>query len=170
MMRMTGIEMKGTGRYKVFSYLSIISNRSRDMSCNQKPRIDCCLGGRKGGITHACIVSESLKTFQLSPYLTTIFCCTGRSTSGSLSEKELYNSSCVSPFLLIAECWGLCVDRARICKRLRRPGIDSEDSSPPVYVSWRSGMKNRVVVSPRQAGNRFLGSLKGQQREMVFLA
>jgi hypothetical protein len=50
--------------------------------------------------------------------------------------------------------------RARICKRLRRPGIDSEDSIPPAYVALRAGTKNRVVVQARQAENRFLGSLK----------
>jgi hypothetical protein len=49
--------------------------------------------------------------------------------------------------------------RAHICKRLRRPGIDSEDSIPPAYVGWRVGTTNRVVVH----GNRFLGSLKGLQ-------
>jgi hypothetical protein len=53
--------------------------------------------------------------------------------------------------------------RARICKRLRRPGIDSEDSIPPAYVAWRVGTTKRVVVPARQAGNRFLGSLKGLQ-------
>ncbi len=53
--------------------------------------------------------------------------------------------------------------RARICKRLRRPGIDSEDSIPPAYVAWRAGMTNRVVVPARQAGNRFMGSFKGLQ-------
>ncbi len=30
---------------------------------------------------------------------------------------------------------------ARICKRLRRPGIDSEDSIPPAYVGWRAGIR-----------------------------
>jgi hypothetical protein len=54
-------------------------------------------------------------------------------------------------------------DRARICRRLWRPGIDSEDSIPPVYVAWRAGTTNRVVVPARQAGNRFLGSLTGLQ-------
>jgi hypothetical protein len=53
--------------------------------------------------------------------------------------------------------------RARICKRLRRPGIDSEDSIPPAYVAWRAGTTNMVVVPACQAGNRFLGSLKGLQ-------
>ncbi len=53
--------------------------------------------------------------------------------------------------------------RARFCKRLRRPGIDFEDSIPPAYVAWRAGTTNRVVVPDRQAGNRFLGSLKGLQ-------
>ncbi len=43
------------------------------------------------------------------------------------------------------------------------PGIDSEKSIPPSYVAWRSGTTSRVVVRARQAGNRFLGSLKGLQ-------
>ncbi len=53
--------------------------------------------------------------------------------------------------------------RARICKRLRRPGIDSEDSIPPAYVAWRAGTTNKVIVPARQAENRFLGSTKGLQ-------
>jgi hypothetical protein len=67
--------------------------------------------------------------------------------------------------------------RARICKRLRGPGIDSEKSIPGnrfreidseksiplAFVVWRAGTTNRVVVPARQAGNRFLGSLKGLQ-------
>jgi hypothetical protein len=53
--------------------------------------------------------------------------------------------------------------RARICKLLRRPGIDSEDSIPPAYVEWRAGTTNRVVVAVRQARNRLLCSLKGLQ-------
>ena len=43
--------------------------------------------------------------------------------------------------------------RVRICKRLRRPGIDSEDSIPPAYVAWRAGTTNRVAVPARQAEN-----------------
>jgi hypothetical protein len=54
-------------------------------------------------------------------------------------------------------------NRARICKRLWRLGIDSEQSIPPSYLTWRAGTKNRVVVLARQAENRFLGSLKGLQ-------
>ncbi len=42
-------------------------------------------------------------------------------------------------------------------------GIDSEESTPPSYVAWRAGTPNGVVVQARQAGNRFLGSLKGLQ-------
>jgi hypothetical protein len=39
-----------------------------------------------------------------------------------------------------------------------------QESLPPAYVApWRAGTTNRVVVPPRQAGNRFLGSLKGLQ-------
>ncbi len=50
--------------------------------------------------------------------------------------------------------------RARICKRLRSPGIDSKELFPPAYLAWRAGMTNSVVVPARQVGNRFLGSLK----------
>jgi hypothetical protein len=52
---------------------------------------------------------------------------------------------------------------ARICKRLWSPGIDSEESISPAYVACRAGTTNRVVEPSRQAGNRFLGSLKGLQ-------
>ncbi len=51
----------------------------------------------------------------------------------------------------------------RICKRLWRPGIDSDKPNPPAYVAWRAGTTNMVVVQARYAGNRFLGSLKGLQ-------
>jgi hypothetical protein len=53
--------------------------------------------------------------------------------------------------------------RSRIFKRLRSPGIDSNESIPPAYITWRDGTSNRVVVPARQAWNRFLGSLKGLQ-------
>jgi hypothetical protein len=52
---------------------------------------------------------------------------------------------------------------ARICKCLRSPRIDSKESIAPAFVAWRAGTSNRVVVPTRQAGNRFLGSLKGLQ-------
>ncbi len=51
--------------------------------------------------------------------------------------------------------------RVRICERLRIPAIDSKESIPPANVAWRTVTFNRVVVRARQAGNRFLGSLKG---------
>ncbi len=44
------------------------------------------------------------------------------------------------------------VARARICKRLWSPGIDSEESTPPGYVVWRAGTTNRVAVPARQSG------------------
>jgi hypothetical protein len=43
------------------------------------------------------------------------------------------------------------------------PGIYSEESIQPAYVAWRVGTTNRVVVPARQAGNRFLDSLKDLQ-------
>ncbi len=49
---------------------------------------------------------------------------------------------------------------ARIFKRLGSPGIDSEESIPPIYVAWRESTTSRVDIPAPQAGNRFLGSLK----------
>ncbi len=37
----------------------------------------------------------------------------------------------------------------------------SEELIPPAYVAWQTGSTNWVVVPSRQAGNRFLDSLKG---------
>jgi hypothetical protein len=53
--------------------------------------------------------------------------------------------------------------RARICKHIRSPGIDSDESIPPAHVAWRGGTTNMIVGPARQAGNRFLGSLEGLQ-------
>ncbi len=39
----------------------------------------------------------------------------------------------------------------------------AQESIPPAYVACRVGTSNRVVVPARQAGNRFLNSLKGLQ-------
>jgi hypothetical protein len=39
----------------------------------------------------------------------------------------------------------------------------ANESIPPACVDWRAGTTNRVIVPARQAGNRFLGSLKGLQ-------
>ncbi len=38
--------------------------------------------------------------------------------------------------------------RARICERLRRPGIDSKEPIPPAYVAWRPGTLTLFVVRP----------------------
>jgi hypothetical protein len=35
--------------------------------------------------------------------------------------------------------------RARTCKRIWSPGIDSEESIPPGYEAWWAGTTNRVV-------------------------
>ncbi len=64
---------------------------------------------------------------------------------------------------LLSRFWNLVRYRARICKRFRCPEIDSKESIPPAYVAWRVGTSNRAVLPARQAGNRFLGSLKGLQ-------
>jgi hypothetical protein len=54
----------------------------------------------------------------------------------------------------------LNLNRARIFKCLRSPGINSKESIPPAYVAWRAGISNKGIVPARQAGNRFLGLLK----------
>ncbi len=48
----------------------------------------------------------------------------------------------------------------------------AQESIPPDYVAWRAGTTYKVVVLARQAGNRFLGSLKkftntGSELEIV---
>jgi hypothetical protein len=52
---------------------------------------------------------------------------------------------------------------ARICKRLKSPGIYFKESIPTASVGWRAGTSNGVTIPARQAGNRFLGSIKGLQ-------
>jgi hypothetical protein len=41
--------------------------------------------------------------------------------------------------------------------------LRAQESIPPAYEAWRAGTSNRVVVPAVQAGNPFLGSLKGLQ-------
>jgi hypothetical protein len=41
---------------------------------------------------------------------------------------------------------------ARICKRLRRPGIDSEESVPPSYEAWQAGPTNSMSYRPARLG------------------
>ncbi len=53
--------------------------------------------------------------------------------------------------------------RVRFCISLRRPGIDSKESIPSTYATWRAVTSNWVVVPAQQAGNRFLNSLNGLQ-------
>jgi hypothetical protein len=65
---------------------------------------------------------------------------------------------------VVRQVSGTFLSRARICKRLRSLGIDSnQESIPPAYVAWRACTSNMVVAPTRQAGNRILGSLKGLQ-------
>ncbi len=39
----------------------------------------------------------------------------------------------------------------------------AQESISPAYVAWRASTTNRAVAPARQAGNRFLGFLKGLQ-------
>ncbi len=83
-------------------------------------------------------------------------------------QKKRISLSVIGRYSLVPNShWlqGICarITRAHICKCLRSPGIDSEESIPPAYVDWRAGTEHRVVVPARQVENRFLGSLKGLQ-------
>jgi len=73
---------------------------------------------------------------------------------------QVQDLSGISVLIHVVLAW---VSEPRICKRLRSPGIDPKESIPPAYVAWQAGTSNRLVVPTRQAGNRFLGSLKGLQ-------
>ncbi len=53
--------------------------------------------------------------------------------------------------------------RARICKRLWSPGINSEESISPAYVAWRASTTSRVSYRPARLENRYLVSLKDLQ-------
>ncbi len=66
-----------------------------------------------------------------------------------------FNTLCETYSTLI----NICYTRAHSCKRLKR----AKASIPPPYVAWRAGNPNRGGVPGRQAGNRFLLSLKGLQ-------
>ncbi len=46
--------------------------------------------------------------------------------------------------------WWPLTSRARICKRLRGPGIDSKESIPPAYVARQAGTTNRVIILDHQ--------------------
>jgi hypothetical protein len=50
--------------------------------------------------------------------------------------------------------------RARICKRLRRPGIDSKESIPPAYVACRAGTSKRGCRTGRPGCESIPGLLK----------
>jgi hypothetical protein len=45
---------------------------------------------------------------------------------------------------------GTCAHAVRICKSLRRPGIDSMELFPPAYVCWRAAT-NKVILPARRA-------------------
>ncbi len=81
----------------------------------------------------------------------------GAVKSMKISSRDQLTTSAVALF------W------ARICKRLISIGIDSKVSIPPAYIAWWAGTSNRVAVPARQAGNRFLGSLKGLQIRALYV-
>jgi hypothetical protein len=52
------------------------------------------------------------------------------------------------------------IPESKFFKRVRSRKIDSEESIPPNHAAWRPSTLNMLVVPDRQAGNRFLCSLK----------
>jgi hypothetical protein len=57
--------------------------------------------------------------------------------------------------------------RARICKRLRSPGIDSEESIPSAYVAWRAGTTTLFLLSS-SLHRLFKNSGTGQRDPFLF--
>ncbi len=100
----------------------------------------------------SCVISAELLWVRLSYEMW----CVRQCKKTWYTVKNYLSSAC-------SECTPIYSSRARICKRLRSPGIDSEESIPLAYVAWRTGSTNRVVVPTHQAENRFLGSLNGLQ-------
>ncbi len=94
----------------------------------------CSVIVRQGCITAAC------SALMLSFYSTLT------ETESSLNMKNIV-------------MWVVC--RAHICKHLRGPGVDSEESILPTYVAWRAGTTNRVGVPAHQAWESIPGLLKG---------
>ncbi len=103
-------------------------------------------------------------------YVVSWFCCTligsvmtatqwtcWPARSGSLTGSKR------KPVLLyphIFLCTVNLLTRARICKRLWRPGIDSEESISPACVARRAGTKNRVLVPTARLGIDFWSPYK----------
>ncbi len=52
------------------------------------------------------------------------------------------------------------ITRARICKRLRSPEIDSDESIPPAYVAWRADMTNKLTYTGPPGWESIPGLLK----------
>ncbi len=87
-----------------------------------------------------------------------------------LASNCQYMTLCVCVSWWLMKCgFHVLLCRARICKRLWSPEIDSKESIQPAYVAWWAGTTNRVVVPARQAGNRFLGSFKGLKIRAQFV-
>jgi hypothetical protein len=62
--------------------------------------------------------------------------------------------------------------RARICKRVRSPGIVSKESIPPAYVAWRASTTNRIIVPARQVAGKIssLESIPGLLKRLKIQA
>jgi hypothetical protein len=82
------------------------------------------------------------------------FCLSCRSDSEfEMSPKSMSrHSSIASEVGWVHSHAFIPVRWARVCKRLRSPGIDSKEWIPPAYIAWRTGTSNRIVVPARQAG------------------
>jgi hypothetical protein len=57
-------------------------------------------------------------------------------------------------------CTGKKISRRLCTESVFVHVFGAQESIPPACVTWRTSTTNRVVVPAREAGNRFLGSLK----------
>ncbi len=80
--------------------------------------------------------------------------------SGTHPTKFLF-VGLAKPAILVESNPGGNSYRARVCKRLRSPLIDSKESIPPAYVkNWQAGTTNKIVV-PGSRLHRLVESIPG---------
>ncbi len=85
-------------------------------------------------------------------------------TMKTLVEKTTTLTSVIRYWLYISVLLGVSARASRICKRLRSPGIDSNESIPPAYVAWARICKriwsHGIDSEELKPGESILGLLK----------
>jgi hypothetical protein len=64
------------------------------------------------------------------------------------TEVTVSNTPVSQILFMNFEAGGRLFHQSPNCKRLRSPGIDSNESFPPAYEAWRAGKSNMVIGPP----------------------